>query len=290
MSSTGDLRARRLEDRLREARSRNFVGRAEELHVFRTALAGGPEAPAMLYVHGLGGIGKSALLRRFADEAHGAGRVVVEVDGRSGFAPAAFESAAAEALNCDDPLLLVDGFEHCQGLEGWLRQRFLPRLPDRALIVVAGRRPLSPDWRSDPGWAPLLRHLRLSAMSHREAAALLDARQVPAALREGVLSYAKGNPLALCLAGGHRQARRAVGRLVRGHHRTPAGVRRRGSVGLPPPRAGSVRARPHHHPGPAADGAAGPGRRGRGGAVRLVARAAVRRIGAARAVPPRRGA
>ncbi|GAB2997455.1 hypothetical protein LWP59_19270 [Amycolatopsis acidiphila] len=49
-------------------------------------------------------------------------------------------------------LLLVDGFEQCQGLETWLRTRFLPRLPEHALIVAAGRRHalFTHDWRSVP--------------------------------------------------------------------------------------------------------------------------------------------
>ena len=36
--------------------------------------------------------------------------------------------------------------------EGWLRERFLPRLPDDVLVVLAGRTPPDVEWRVDPGW------------------------------------------------------------------------------------------------------------------------------------------
>src|SRR5690348_14696968 len=64
---------------LQAARETAFVGREEELAVFKAALYGG--GCSVLYVHGPGGIGKSALLRRFAREAAVAGRPVSTVDG-----------------------------------------------------------------------------------------------------------------------------------------------------------------------------------------------------------------
>jgi ABC-type transport system involved in cytochrome c biogenesis ATPase subunit len=58
----------RVGDRLQRARDRVFAGRAAELGIFRSALSGDGKAPAVLYVHGPGGIGKSMLLRRFAGQ------------------------------------------------------------------------------------------------------------------------------------------------------------------------------------------------------------------------------
>lgn len=178
-----------------------FVGRVAELVTFRQALAGGPAAPVMLYLHGPAGIGKTALLRRFADEARADGRPVVRVDGHSiPPRPDAFEAEAAPALEQDRVLLVVDGFEQCQGLETWLRTRFLPRLPEDALIVAAGRRPLGPVWRADPGWFSVLRLLPLGQLPSRDAQALLEARGVAPALWADVLAQAGGHPLALAVA------------------------------------------------------------------------------------------
>ncbi|TDD31790.1 ATP-binding protein, partial [Nonomuraea terrae] len=134
--------------RLQAARELAFVGREEELAVFRAALYGG--GCGVVHVHGPGGAGKSALLRRFAHEAVVAGRPVSVVDGRMvESSPAAFEAAAGLVLRDADGVLLVDGFERLQGLEGWLREWFLPRVPVGALVVIAGRNPPDLRWRVD---------------------------------------------------------------------------------------------------------------------------------------------
>jgi ABC-type transport system involved in cytochrome c biogenesis ATPase subunit len=74
------------------------VGRADERALFRSALAADTAPFSVLYVHGPGGIGKSSLLQRFADDARQAGREVVRVDGRMvGPSPDAFEAAARGA-------------------------------------------------------------------------------------------------------------------------------------------------------------------------------------------------
>ncbi|MDN3025947.1 ATP-binding protein [Streptomyces sp. S.PB5] len=191
----------RVGDRVQQARDRVFAGRAAELGVFRSALSGDGKAPAVLYVHGPGGIGKSMLLRRFAAEARAAGREVVEVDGRLVEpAPEAFEKEAGAVLTDERAVLLVDTFERCQGLEGWLRDRFLVRLPVGALVVIAGRRPPDTGWTSDPGWADLLCTVALRNLAPDEATAFLHARGVPQDTRPALLAFTGGHPLALALA------------------------------------------------------------------------------------------
>ncbi|GAA0991275.1 ATP-binding protein [Acrocarpospora macrocephala] len=180
--------------RLQAAREMAFVGREEELAVFNAALYGG--GCSVLYVHGPGGIGKSALLRRFAHEADVAGRPVSLVDGRMLEPP----SVVSELLLRDpDAVLLVDNFERIQGLEGWLRERFLPRLPMGALVVIAGRNPPDMRWQADPGWAGTLAVLPLRDLRAGDAQALMDSAGVPAELREPLLAFAGGHPLALLL-------------------------------------------------------------------------------------------
>ena len=53
-------------DRLAQARRQRFVGRADELHLFR-ALVGEADTGAVVFVHGPGGVGKTALLGRFTE-------------------------------------------------------------------------------------------------------------------------------------------------------------------------------------------------------------------------------
>ncbi|WP_199439093.1 ATP-binding protein [Umezawaea beigongshangensis] len=196
-SSTGTL----LAGRLRETRARAFAGRSGELAVFRAALRGDPGSSPVLFVHGPGGIGKSTLLRRFADEAEAAGRTVTHICARSTPAtPAAFEAAAAPVLADETPVLLIDAFERCRGLELWLRRRLLPRLPDRAVVVVADLEPPSLEWRTDPGWEDALGVIALRNLSPEEASALLTSRGVDPARHDELLRFAGGHPLALRLA------------------------------------------------------------------------------------------
>ncbi|MFD6533785.1 AAA family ATPase [Streptomyces sp. NPDC060184] len=190
-----------LSDRLTTARERAFVGRSHELGRFRAALTADPSAPSVLFVHGPAGVGKSTLLRRFADEALTAGRRLARVDGHHiDPSPAGFEAEAAKVDSAEPTVLLVDAFEHCQGLEDWLRESYLPELPQGSVVVVAGR--LAPDtrWVHDLAWQGVLEVLPLAPLDTGDARALLERRGVPANLREAVLAFAGGHPLALSLA------------------------------------------------------------------------------------------
>jgi DNA-directed RNA polymerase specialized sigma24 family protein len=199
-----NLRARpftSLGERLQAARHRSFVGRSAELALFRTALRHAVDAFAVQFVTGPGGVGKSALLRRFAEEAAAAGWIVVEIGGhRPSPSPEAFEADAVKMFTDEPAVLLVDDFETYRPFEGWLRDRFLPRLPAGSLVVLAGRRPPGAVWLSDPGWEDVLQVITLGDLPPDDAAALLTARGVPAVRQPAVLSFAGGHPLALSLA------------------------------------------------------------------------------------------
>jgi len=181
-----------VERRLQAARQHAFVGRKEELAAFDEALCGDG---GVLFVHGPGGVGKSALLSRFAQRAAAAGRTVLVLDGRMlDPTPAAF---MAETRSVQ--VLLIDSFERIHGLESWLRERFLPTLPVGALVVVAGRMPPDMTWQADPGWAGMVRVIGLGNLEPMDAAALLDSRGVAAELHDPLLAFAGGHPLALSL-------------------------------------------------------------------------------------------
>ena len=60
---------RTVRDRLAQARRQRFIGRAAELDLLRSLLEEAGSG-AVLFVHGPGGVGKTALLGRFIDLAH----------------------------------------------------------------------------------------------------------------------------------------------------------------------------------------------------------------------------
>ncbi|MFG2846306.1 AAA family ATPase [Kitasatospora sp. NPDC048296] len=188
-------------ERLSTARVRAFIGRDEQLERFGEALTGDPHAPFAFYVFGPGGIGKSTLLRHLADHARAAGRPLVELDGRFvSRDPADFERAAGPFLTVPGTVLFVDSFEHCQWLESWLWHRFLPRAADGTLVVLAGRLAPQPQWAADPAWSELLHVTELDPFSEEQARSLLVAARIRPELRERVLRFAGGKPLALSLA------------------------------------------------------------------------------------------
>ncbi len=185
---------------MRERRLQTFAGRMPELDAFRSILAG--TAPhSVLFVSGAGGVGKTTLLQRLACEALEAGRPVVEVDGHDvDPSPDAFTAAADAAMRDPRAVLLIDTFERLQGLEKWLRNHFLPRLPDGVVVVVAGRRPPHHTWSTDPAWSKLLALSTIGDFSPEEAQSVLRAWGVPDELRDSLLGFAGGHPLALSLA------------------------------------------------------------------------------------------
>lgn len=206
-------RSARLAERLAIGHRQRFCGREAELALFRSALAGEGAAFSVLYVHGLGGVGKSALLREYAAFARERGTTPVCLDGRmidpspAGFLLAlrdalglsASESPIDRLLAFDRLVLILDGCELLAPIDGWLRDTLLPQLAARALIVIAGRTPPSPDWTADLGWGSLVHVLPLRNLSDDESRTLLTLRQVPGAQQPAVLAFTHGHPLALVL-------------------------------------------------------------------------------------------
>ena len=76
-------------------------------------------------------------------------------------------------------VILVDTYELLAPLDSWLRDVFLPQLPERVLVVLASRNPPAPAWRADPGWQPFLRSLPLRNLSPEEGRDYLIQRDVP---------------------------------------------------------------------------------------------------------------
>lgn len=204
----------RLADHLDAARRRRFVGRAAEQSLFQSTLASEELPIYVLHVFGPGGIGKTTLLGKFAALCNQAQVQATYIDARSlEPTPEAFVMALERALGLDPHddaievlaaqsnrhVVLIDTYETLAPLDGWLRDNFLPRLPENVLVVLAGRSPPSPAWRTDPGWHTLLRTLPLRNLSPEESRTYLAKRAVPQEEHRNVLAFTHGHPLALSL-------------------------------------------------------------------------------------------
>ncbi len=203
-----------LADRLAAAHQRRFVGRSEEKELFKAALNGSEVDFVLLHIYGPGGVGKTTLLKEFADLAKNTEATSIQLDARNiDPSPEGFLFALRLTLGlseADSPLekinqlsnktvLTIDTYETLTPLDGWLRESFLPKLPENVFIVFAGRRPPSPSWRSDPGWCDLIRSVSLRNLRPEESRTFLDKRGVPATKHQEVLDFTHGHPLALSL-------------------------------------------------------------------------------------------
>jgi hypothetical protein len=187
-------------------RRRRFVGRRGEQELFRDALSG---KFRVLHVYGPGGIGKTSLLRTYADVAAELGVKVVHLDGRDleatpravlgALGVGSIEEVGESFAGDSAVVLLVDTFEQFAPLDNWFRTELLPHLPTGVLTVLAGRGLPGPAWRTDPGWCDLLRVVQLRNLEPDECRQYLRRRGVADRLHDRAIQVSHGHPLGLSL-------------------------------------------------------------------------------------------
>lgn len=205
----------RLGDLVAEQASRTFAGRKRELNLLLQLLSS--SGPAVIYLHGIAGIGKSRLISAFADHARNSSASVIVFDCRAveptenGFLRAlgarfgrsfeSLEDAVRMLAGIGSRLVLaLDHYEVLRLLDSWLRQSFIPRLPSTVRLVLADREPPAPAWAATPGWQNLFRALELDALSTQDSASLLTSLGIPESRALRINRLAQGHPLALSLA------------------------------------------------------------------------------------------
>lgn len=204
---------RTIAERLSEAAERSFVGRDAELGLLSEAIAADEPPFLVAYVHGPGGIGKSRLLQA-AVRGAGPGVRAIALDcarieptsrgflaalgGAIGIEAATPERVAGELG--ERVVLALDTYEAFGLMDTWLRQAFLPVLPETAVTLIASRTPPSPDWLTSPGWEGLFRQIELGSLEPEESRRMLATRGLSDDQAERVNRFARGHPLALELA------------------------------------------------------------------------------------------
>lgn len=204
----------RIADRLMRVRARQMVGRATELELFASALDADELPYQLLHISGPNGIGKTTLLRVFAQVAEVRNVPLTFLDARNfDTTSEGLLHALSAALNLaagEDPMahlaelegrrvLVLDTYEAFEPQEDWLREVFLPQLTSDTLVVLASSNPLSLTWRTDPGWREILRAVSLRNLTTEESVEYLTTRGVPEALHQPALDFTHGYPLALSL-------------------------------------------------------------------------------------------
>jgi Transcriptional regulatory protein, C terminal/AAA ATPase domain len=180
-----------------------IVGRDVQLDALKGLLE--PDPPALIaFLHGIGGIGKTALLSAFQLEAKAQGARVVELDCRTiepterGFLQALGDSL--ERSNDELTLVTLDNYEVFRLLDTWLRQEFVPAMPENARLVLSGREAPLAAWLTSPDLGGVVRIVPLGPLAEDDALHLLTDLGVSEPSARRMNRAIKGHPLALNLA------------------------------------------------------------------------------------------
>ncbi|MBS1853111.1 MAG: winged helix-turn-helix domain-containing protein [Acidobacteria bacterium] len=203
-----------IQDSLERSHASRFSGRERELAQLATLFE--PAGPLIVLLHGVGGIGKTSLVRVFERESAARGRPVRRLDCR-GIEPVPLglvralgtslgmelkdvsEVAAALAGFATPVVFALDNYEALRLLDGWLRTEFLPALPLSARFVIMARSLATAPWIAAPGWADHVLNLRLGPLPEADVANFLASRGFTQAVQERIARFSRGNPLALQL-------------------------------------------------------------------------------------------
>ncbi|AYF97459.1 AAA family ATPase [Protaetiibacter intestinalis] len=193
------MTTRTLRDAVAAADAERFTGREAELAIVR-ALLDPAGSRRVLYVHGPGGIGKSALLRATARLAAAAGFEVETHDARVLPADVAQLVERVAGGSSTGRCVVIDEVDALGAALHPLRDALLDRLDEASRIVLAGRSAPNPSWHSD-GLPAILVDLPLAPLDDTTADELLAAGGVlEQARREEIIDWAQGSPLALTVA------------------------------------------------------------------------------------------
>jgi Transcriptional regulatory protein, C terminal/AAA ATPase domain len=217
----------RIADRGRRLAAGGLIGRESDLARLRRLLSADADAPYVTFVHGVAGVGKSTLLAAFALAADEAGARVVHLDCRAfeptdrgvlvalaselGAEPTVGDVVACLARGERVVALLFDHYEVLRLVDTWLRQVFVPGLPDNVRIVIAGRDAPFAAWLTAPELAGSVDRLALAPLGAEDAIGLFADLGVPETRARRLNATVRGHPLAIHLAAAAARERPDLG-------------------------------------------------------------------------------
>ena len=167
-----------------------FVGRRRELALLAGVLAA--HGPKVAYLRGMGGIGKSSLIREFV-------RTHPDVRFASYDATALPTPLQELARRVRGGVVIVDGLDQAPGRAEIIWREVLPRLAADVRLVLVSREPPPLGWTAELGPGRFL-DVALDSLDDADAAALLAHWRVGEVDRRVLLELCHGHPLLLVLA------------------------------------------------------------------------------------------
>lgn len=206
---------RRMKDLLAQRALENFVGRTKEMSSLLNCLE--EECPLVIHIHGIGGVGKSALIQAFSIQAEQQGAKVVILDSplmeptERGFLEELRNAIGIDTPDMDEVLkkleslgsrlfLVIETYELFRLMDTWLRQVFVPALSENVRVILVGREPPTPGWLTAPEWQGLFSSIGLGPLNSQEALELLSHAGVSEKNSQRINRFARGHPLTLKLA------------------------------------------------------------------------------------------
>lgn len=200
-----------LEQRL----SSSVVGRDPELAALGRLLE--DDGPLVALVQGIGGIGKTTLVRAFAEHARARGATVLLVDGAeveptgsgllaslcqaAGTPEPSLEALAARLVELGEQVVLVvDSYERLRLIDAWVRRELVPALPGHTRVVVSGRELGLEAWRAGVGPTAPVFALALGGLDDTSARRLAARAGLSGTRLDRLVSLCRGHPLALRVA------------------------------------------------------------------------------------------
>jgi hypothetical protein len=217
--------SRRIHEIVADRVNRELVGRESELADLLRFLQ--EDRAVILHLHGIGGIGKTSVVTALAARARATGIVVAFIDCR-GIEPTeqAFlsemeaivggtirtvENLGERLAEAGSPVLIIlDTYEVFRTMDTWLRQNFIPQLPDNVRVVFSGREPPVLSWFSSPGWQGLVRNIALGPISQESELRVLQRSGINDHEARTISRVSRGHPLALQLATSVAQERHST--------------------------------------------------------------------------------
>lgn len=194
-----------------------FIGREKTVNKIIDIILSKELDYYVLFIHGLSGIGKTRLVKEVVS------RIDSEIecfyfDCReieptergflSQFSKKLQLSPAESVENIISKLagikkrvvMVLDTFETFGLLETWLRQTYIPSLPENVITLLVGRQPPNSAWITNEGLGVFFKEKELGELSYGEAFQYLTSKGLTKDQSEKIYSIVHGHPMALELA------------------------------------------------------------------------------------------